>query len=220
MNSSNIQSIQSSEKDKEFEMDEGYVFINLMPFRQQIKKEQLKIISIIVGFFVLVAGLIVFGIYSFLTIQNEMQERRNNYIVKQGNKLDEEIKDIKNLQEQINSTLEKRKVVERLQNNRGNTVKLFNEISRSLPDGALLTGVTSREEFGKEVVTLIGKTSSNNKVSSYMTQLVDSGVFERPILNQIKASKAKSDNQLSDFEIRVNVVQEDLDEKKTNKDEK
>lgn len=170
----------------------GFVFVNLMPFREQIKKEQLKQFYIILGLFAAIATFLVFITYSFVNMQLDSQLARNTYIEKENKKLDEEIKEIANLQSEINDTLGKRKVVEGLQVNRVDAVNILNEVSTQLPEGMKLSEISSKINGKKDIVTLKGTTNSNNKVSVYMTNLVNSGIFKDPVLIEIKANSGNN----------------------------
>lgn len=172
----------------------GFVFVNLMPYREQIKKEQLKQFYTIIGIFAAIALVCTFVTYSFVSVKIDSQKSRNAYIVKENDKLKKEITEISNLQNDIDDTLGKRKVVEGLQVNRVDAVNILNEVASQLPDGMKLTEVSSRANGKSDLITLKGTTNSNNKVSLYMTDLVKSGVFINPVLIEIKSSNPTANN--------------------------
>ena len=210
----------------------GFVFVNLMPFREQIKKDQMKQFYMILGFFSLIAVLFTFVTYSFVNVKIDNQQARNSYMKKENEKLDTEIKEISNLQAEINDTLGKRKVVEGLQVNRVDAVNIVNEVATQLPEGMKITSVTSKVNGKNDVVTVKGTTNSNNKVSAYMTQLVDSNVFVDPRLIEIKANDVVVDKKKnvanqsvvdSSFQIDVvlkEAIDEEMEVSKSSKDKK
>lgn len=191
----------------------GFVFVNLMPFREQIKKEQMKQIYMILSFFTAIAIFCVFITYSFVNMQLDSQKSRNSYIERENKKLDEDIQKIANLQAEINNTLGKRKVVESLQVNRVDAVNILNEVSTQLPEGMKITEISSKPSGNTDLITIKGTTNSNNKVSAYMTQLVNSNVFVDPVLIEIKSNnldgrsvKNKGNtNQLVDNNFHINI---------------
>lgn len=191
------------------ENNKGFVFVNLMPFREQIKKDQMKQIYMILSFFAAVAVFCIFISYSFVNMQLDSQKSRNSYIEKENKKLDEDIKTIANLQSEINDTLGKRKVVESLQVNRVDAVNILNEVSTQLPEGMKLTEISSKTNGATDIVTIKGTTNSNNKVSAYMTQLVNSNVFVSPVLIEIKSNagdKKKTTTGSVDNSFHINVA--------------
>lgn len=192
------------------ENNKGFVFINLMPFREQIKKDQMRQIYMILGFFSAIAIFLIFVSYSFIGLQLDSQQSRNSYIEKENKKLDEDIKKIANLQSEINNTLGKRKVVEGLQINRVDAVNILNEVSTQLPEGMKITEISSKPNRNTDVVTIKGTTNSNNKVSVYMTQLVQSNVFIDPVLIEIKSNNTdkkvnKNNEAVIDNNFHINV---------------
>lgn len=193
---------------KIFLNNNGYTFINLLPYREKIKKEKIKQFSFLMGLFTLLTIFIIFIIYSSLSLEIEQQKLRNNYIAQQNKKLDQNIKEIVTLKEEIKETLEKRKVVEDLQINRSDMVSILNSISQQLPEGVTLKKVTQLDKK----VTLTGFTLSNNKVSNYMTNLAKTDIFVNPELVEIKAiqisskkqnAKVKDDQNMNEFIINV-----------------
>ena len=82
--------------------NKGYIFINLLPYREQIRKEQIKQFSLLMGFFAAIAAFIVFVMYSAFSLEIESQNSRNEYIQKQNKKLDNDIKSIALLKDEIN----------------------------------------------------------------------------------------------------------------------
>jgi type IV pilus assembly protein PilN len=191
----------------------GFVFVNLMPFRDQIKKEQMKQIYMILSFFTAIAIFFVFIAYSFVNMQLDSQKSRNSYIERENKKLDEDIQKIANLQAEINNTLGKRKVVESLQVNRVDAVNILNEVSTQLPEGMKITEISSKPSGNTDLITIKGTTNSNNKVSAYMTQLVNSNVFIDPVLIEIKSNNLEgrsvknkdNTNQLVDNNFHINI---------------
>lgn len=173
------------------EMQKGYVFINLLPYREKNKKEKLqKVISYLFMYVILAITLLVMA-YSYISYEIDGQKDRNTYISKENKRLDEKIKEIADLKDAIKQTLEKRKVVEVLQLNRSDAVNLFNNLANLLPDGTSIKSVSQKEEDGRDKITIVGVTQSNNKVSAYMTALESAG-YVNPTLIETKAVQSPS----------------------------
>ena len=187
-----------------------FIFINLLPYRERQKKEQTKQFILLMSFFALVALFVLFLTYSIFSISIDAQNSRNEFINKRNKKLDEDIRAIAGLQNEIRATLEKRSVVENLQVNRSDSVGILNDISLQLPDGVTLKAVAQQDRL----IQLVGVTNSNNKVSTYMTNLAATSTFQNPQLIEVKAIRQAGttnprtgmvgpDQSLSEFTIIV-----------------
>ena len=188
--------------------NKGYIFINLLPYREKIRKEKTKQFSLFMALFALAGGAVIFMLSSFINMEIDAQKSRNDFIQKENTKLDNDIKSIAQLKDQIKETLAKRKVVENLQVNRSDAVSLLNEISNQLPEGVTLKSVNQVDDK----VTIVGNTQSNNKVSNYMTNLASTTFFMNPELVEIKAvqvaakkqnAKVGDDQNISEFTMNV-----------------
>lgn len=188
--------------------NKGYVLINLMPYREKIKLQKIRNLGIILSGFVALSGALVFSLYSLVSLETDTQIERNEYISKENKKLDNDIKEIANLKEEIKQTLAKRKVVEDLQVDRSDVVNILNTISNQLPDG---TSIKSIKQVDTKI-TIVGLTQSNNKVSNYMTNLEKNQFFTNAELVEIKAipnpvkkpnAKVAEDQNFSEFTINV-----------------
>jgi type IV pilus assembly protein PilN len=187
----------------------GFIFVNLLPYREKQKAVQVKkFFGIIIAFSVIGASIIGVGHFT-LALKIENQESRNTFIEDENKKLDKVIKSINGLKEDIKLTLAKRKVVEGLQTNRADGVNIVNEIANNLPDD---TSLKSIKKTGDKLF-IIGQTSSNNKVSNYMSALEASPVFTNPVLLEIKQvilvnpngkkSKDSTEQTVNEFSITV-----------------
>jgi type IV pilus assembly protein PilN len=183
---------------------QGYVLINLLPYREKIKKEKVQSFAILMAIFALLGAFIVFLDNSYVSVKIEHQTERNDYIKSVNNGLDQQIKSIADLKEKIKSTLAKRKVVEDLQKNRSDTVKILNDLANSLPDGVSLNSVAEN----KNLLTIVGTTDSNDKVSNYMLNLAQHKIFTNPNLIEIQsieqAETIKDGNKTVNKTIKTN----------------
>lgn len=169
------------------ENNKGYVLINLLPYREKLKKEGIQKFGVLMGLFVLLSGAVILSGHTYLSVKIDSQNARNSFIEKENKALDAQIKEIATLKDEIKETLAKRQVVERLQVNRADGVNVLNEVSIKMPEGLVVKSVN---KVG-EKVTIVGETQSNAKVAEYMTALDSSEVFELPQLIEVKSITAK-----------------------------
>ncbi len=112
--------------------------INLLPHREQKRQaRQRQFITLMISLAVL--GLAVIAlVHGILVAQIESQESRNQALKAEIAKLDEQIKEIDRLRDQIQAVLSRKQVVETLQANRSEAVHLLDQLVRQLPDGIYL----------------------------------------------------------------------------------
>lgn len=156
--------------------------INLLPHREQKRQaRQRQFITLMVSLAVL--GLAVIAlVHGILAAQIESQNSRNRALKAEIAKLDEQIKEIDRLRDQIQAVLARKQVVETLQGNRSEAVHLFDQLVRQLPDGIYLKSV--RQAGAK--VTIVGYAQSNARVSTLMRNIDSSPWLSNPELVEIK----------------------------------
>lgn len=174
--------------------------INLLPHREERRKDQQKKFFITLGGVVLI-GAAIWGVVHFhLSDQYDTQKGRNKYLDEEIAKLDKQIEEIKKLREQIASLLSRKKVVEALQANRSEVVYLLDQLVRQLPDGVFLKSI---KQTGNKV-TISGLTQSQARVSTLMRNLESSPHLENPGLIEIKAIQ-QGNQRINEFTMTINV---------------
>jgi type IV pilus assembly protein PilN len=156
--------------------------INLLPHREQKRQaRQRQFVSL--AALLAVLGLGVVGLVHFvLAAQIESQNSRNALLKTEIAKLDEQIKEIDKLRDQIAQVLSRKQVVETLQSNRNEAVHLLDQLVRRLPDGIYLRSI---KQVGTKV-TLVGYAQSNARVSTLMRSVEASPWLAQPELVEIK----------------------------------
>ena len=112
------------------------------------------------------------------------QEEKNVFLKQAIAVLDKEISEIKGLREQAEALLSRKQVIESLQTNRTETVQIFNELARQMPEGIYLK---SLKQTGSKI-NLVGFAQSNARVSNLMRNLDASPHLERADLVEVKAA--------------------------------
>jgi len=158
------------------------VRINLLPHREQKRQaRQRQFISLALSLAVLGLAIVAL-VHGVLAAQIENQKDRNNLLKKEIAKLDEQIKEIDRLRDQIQAVLARKQVVETLQANRSEAVHLLDQLVRQLPDGIYLKSV---KQVGPKV-TVSGYAQSNARVSTMMRNIEASPWVGQPELVEIK----------------------------------
>ena len=178
---------------------------NLLPWRSELrekrKRDYLISIAICAGTGLLIVALI-HWMY-FLKLQN--QNDKNNYLTNQIKIFDKQIVEIKELEKKRENLIARMTTVEELQTSRHMTVKLFDEISRTIPDGVYLTDLNYKlDESNKNIqnikvdASVTGIAQSNARVSHFMRNIESSDWLSKPVLKVIE-TKPKEGKRLSEF---------------------
>jgi type IV pilus assembly protein PilN len=187
------------------------VRINLLPHRaqkRQARKRQFVSLAVLLS----IAALAVVGlVHLVLASQIDGQNNRNKLLQGEIVKLDEQIKEIDKLRDQIQQVLARKQVVENLQANRNEAVHLLDQMVRQLPDGIYLK--TIRENGIK--VQIVGYAQSNARVSTLMRNIESSPWVTKPELVEVKlvpmpgaANQRATDQKVSEFTLNFEIKRE------------
>ena len=161
--------------------------INLLPWREERRKELLNEFLIMLGLVALFAGLTVGVVHFYHSQLIERQNTRIGYIDKRIKEVDKKITEIKELEKQKESLLSRMRAIESLQRDRPLIVHLFDELVSSVPDGM---SVNDLKQEGPKI-TITGEAQSNARVSSFMRKIEQSEWLKNPKLKIIKEKKVQ-----------------------------
>lgn len=171
--------------------------INLLPWREERRQElKQQFFVVLVGILLIGAGsvyLVDMGVQSRIDYQNQ----RNQFIVSETKTLEKQIQEIEELKKKRESLIERMKVIQDLQGNRPEIVKVFDEMVRTLPDGVYYKQVKSTGD----TLSMTGLAESNNRVSNLMRNLDSSELFEAPNLSKVQA--ASKEQSVNEFDLTV-----------------
>ena len=156
--------------------------INLLPWREERRKELLNEFLIMLGLVAFFAALTVGIVHFYHSQLIERQNTRIGYIDKRIKEVDKKITEIKELEKQKESLLSRMRAIESLQRDRPLIVHLFDELVKSLPEG--LSIVNLKQEGPK--ITITGEAQSNARVSSFMRKIGQSDWIKDAKLKVIK----------------------------------
>lgn len=181
--------------------------INLLPHREERRKQRRQQFYALAGLVAVLAGLIWFVGYTYINNRIDQQAEKNAFLKNEIAALDKQIAEINKLKEQTESLLARKQVIESLQANRSETVHLFNELARQLPPGVYLRSIKQE----RDKITLVGHAQSNARVSTLMHNLDGSPVLERPVLVEIKAVQVGK-RRMGEFTMSINFTRQTTDD--------
>lgn len=181
------------------------ILINLLPHREAKRQERKRAFISGLGL-AAVLGIGVLAIwYGALQQMVSAQQARNNFLVSENKKLDEQIKDIATLQAEIDALKARQQAVEDLQTDRNVPVYLLDELVKQAPEGIYLTSI---KQNGNQV-TIGGMSQTNDRVSELLRNTAyNSPWLEKPELVEIKSTTVQSgrdQRKLFDFTMRVSI---------------
>jgi len=168
--------------------------INLLPWRAERRKQRER------EFYMMLATAAAGAIVAFLAAMTWMgvliddQESRNTYLQQEIKGLDKKIEEIQELDKRRSQLLTRKEIIEQLQSNRSQMVHLFDEMVKTIPDGARLG---TMKQVG-DLLTLEGTAESNSRVATYMRNIDVSPWMGRSDLRKIenKAGTKEADKKL------------------------
>lgn len=175
--------------------------INLLPWREEVRKQKTQEFGILIGFFAVVAALIVGIVHVYNSQLIEAQMTRNRFMEDQIAFLDTKIQEIQNLEAEKRRLLDRMRAIEQLQTNRPLIVRFFDELVSSLPEGVSINSIA---QTGSNVA-INGVAQSNARVSSLMRNLELSEWLANPRLDIIQATDEVG-TRVSQFTLRFSQV--------------
>jgi type IV pilus assembly protein PilN len=166
--------------------------INLLPWRDQQRRERKLAFFIALGGAVAVAAIVAFIAYLLLGSMIDAQDRRNDRLRAQIKVLDKQIEEINDLEAQKQKFISRMQIIEKLQRSRPEVVHLFDELVKQMPDGTYLTSV---KQTGPKL-KLDGVAQSSTRVSALMRNISASQWLEKP---ELEVVQTKTDTAGSSF---------------------
>jgi type IV pilus assembly protein PilN len=155
--------------------------INLLPWREEQRRERNKMTLVICGAMWGVACLILLAGKVFMDSRIDHQKARNAYVQSEISALSKVIREIEDLKEKRDALLSRMEVIQNLQKNRSQIVHVFDDLVSKLPNGVYYDAITKTQNS----LGIKGKAQSNGRVSALMRSLDASDWFANATLNVV-----------------------------------
>lgn len=160
--------------------------INLLPWREaERKKRQQEFMIALAGAVVAASGVIVLTWLAFVSMIDD-QTRRNQRLETEIAELEKSIEEIDSLERQKERLLARMEIIEQLQRSRPEVVHLFDEITKQMPEGVYLNGMTQQGT----AVELKGVAQSSTRVSALMRQTDQSEWLTDPSVTKVETTES------------------------------
>lgn len=175
--------------------------INLLPWREERRKEQQREFGVMVVGGVIITGLLF--LLAYMTVQEwvDHQDSRNNKLNDEIAAVKLKIKAIEEIDKKKEDLLQRMKVIQELQESRPKIVHMVDELLDVMPVGSYLTVI---KQSGDKV-TLEGKAQSNARVSAIMRSIENDKMtpwIDRPEL-KIIVDKDRNKSGLFEFNLTL-----------------
>lgn len=177
--------------------------INLLPHREEKRKARRQQFYGLLVMVSVLAGLIVFLTYSIIEGYISSQEERNSFLKSEIAVLDKQIDEIKKLKEQTQALLARKQIIESLQRDRAEAVRLLSELVKQMPEGVYLRSIKQNNTR----ISLTGYAQSSARVSTLMRNIEASPWLEKPELVEIKAVMVEK-RRLNEFSLFAHLKRE------------
>jgi len=170
------------------------VKINLLPWRDELRKQKQQEFFQGIGAGVLMTLLVLVLVYMYVEGLKDYQVRRNTMLNNEIAVLDKKIQEIKDIEDKKHKLLTKIDLIQQLQESRPEIVHLFDELSKITPEGIYLNKFTQTNG----TLNFDGKAESNARVSAFMRAIDNSPWLNTSSLNVIKG-QGHNNGELYDF---------------------
>lgn len=143
------------------------ILINLLPHREAARKRRREAFQAAL-FASFLVGLVIAGaIYWWLQLLISEQQEKNRFLKQEIAVLENQIKEIATIEDEIAALIARQKAVENLQADRNIPVHLLNELVKQLPDGVYISSFKQTNR----TVLMQGMAQSNERVSELLRNL-------------------------------------------------
>lgn len=183
------------------------ILINLLPHREAARKRRKEAFQATM-FASFLVGLVIAGaIYWWFQMMITAQQEKNTYLQSEINILENQIKEIATIEDEIVALRARQKAVEDLQSDRNLPVHLLSELVQQIPDGAYVTSIKQADQ----IIEMQGVAQSNERVSEMLRNLTDNTPWlSKPELVEIVASNialsARDQRRVSTFNLRFRLM--------------
>ena len=183
------------------------ILINLLPHREEARKRRKEAFQAPMFASFLLGLVIVGAIYWWFQMMITDQQAKNNFLQQEIKVLEEQIKEIASIEDEIAALRARQKAVEDLQSDRNLPVHLLTELVKQMPDGVYITAIGQTGQ----TITMQGMAQSNERVSELLRNLsANTPWLDKPELTEITASMVsltqRDQRRVSSFNLKFQLV--------------
>ena len=182
--------------------------INLLPWRDQQRKERKLAFFVALGGATIAALVATFAGYLVFQSQISAQEARNEHLRGEIKVLDAQIQEINNLESQKQRFIGRMQVIDKLQRSRSEVVHMFDEVATLVPDGVYLTSFKQSNRR----LRFDGVAQSSTRVSTFLRNIDSSQWIKNSSLAGVESKQGQTNgNSFVVYAEQVATTDGDLD---------
>jgi len=162
--------------------------INLLPWREQRRKERKLAFFVALGGATVAALVATFAGYLVFQSQISSQEARNERLRGEIKVLDAQIQEINNLESQKQRFIGRMQVIDKLQRSRSEVVHMFDEVANLVPDGVYLSAF---KQTGRRL-RFDGVAQSSTRVSTFLRNIDSSQWMKNSSLAGVESKQGQT----------------------------
>jgi type IV pilus assembly protein PilN len=162
--------------------------INLLPWREQQRKERKLAFFVALGGATVAALVATFAGYLVFQSQISSQEARNERLRGEIKVLDSQIQEINNLESQKQRFIGRMQVIDKLQRSRSEVVHMFDEVANLVPDGVYLTAFKQNNRR----LRFDGVAQSSTRVSTFLRNIDSSQWMKNSSLAGVESKQGQT----------------------------
>lgn len=183
--------------------------VNLLPYREMREAKLKKQFQLIMALGA-IAGVVAAGVvYMGLSQMLDNQHKRNTTIEEGLKALDKDLAAIKDLQKRKEDFLLRKSKVEELDNKRFEGARIVDSLNQLVPDGVHLLSLQGKYNGGtlSNDYTITGRALTERHVGMFMEALPSTGVFDTPVLGNIKQNE---EVKAQEFALNTKLVEQKM----------
>jgi Tfp pilus assembly protein PilN len=122
--------------------------INLLPHREEKRRARRQQFYAVLALITVLSGLIVFLVYSVIGGYIAAQDAKNDFLQKEIAVLNKQIDQINRLKAQSDALMARKRIIESLQRDRAEAVRLLSELAKQMPEGVY---IRSLKQVGQSI---------------------------------------------------------------------
>jgi len=162
--------------------------INLLPWREELRKTRNKIFAITCAIPTLAAAMIILLLHFLLAHLVAVKKADEVYLNQQLDLNKDLIKEVEGIDTKKKELLDRVSIIQSLQRTRVNLVRLLDALSRYTPDGIVLNKLSKSDKQ----ITIVGIADSNNAISFMMRNLDKLDWVESTKLTDVREGSAEN----------------------------
>jgi type IV pilus assembly protein PilN len=172
--------------------------INLLPWREQVKKTKIQQFVLILSACIIITLAALVFLYFYLEMLVTQQKARNNYLTTTITQAENQLHQLKAKQQAVDLIQAELGFLFALRDSSYQAVRLFDALPRVVPDAVSLSSV----KRNGNVTMLEGTAQSALQVTQFMKNINQSPVFKQPELSEISNKKNTTGDERN-FQLKV-----------------